>query len=143
MKVLMAIDDEKSAKQLLTAVLQQFQPATSEIRVLHVVQPVTSASMPQMSPEWTPELEVEKHDARFLVHTTAQQLTRAGFKIEKSVEIGDPERCILENAQSWHADIILVGSHSRARIQDLLLGDTAESVARHARCSVEIVRIAA
>jgi len=48
---------------------------------------------------------------------------------------------ILEAAAKWDADLVVVGSHGQRGIRSLLLGSVAESVARDAKCSVEIVRI--
>ncbi|HLI62710.1 MAG TPA: universal stress protein [Terriglobales bacterium] len=42
----------------------------------------------------------------------------------------------------WHADLIMVGSHGRRAVARMLLGSVAEFVARHAKCSAEIVRLA-
>ena len=63
-----------------------------------------------------------------------------GFKAHTAVEIGDVRVSILDTAAEWHADLIAVGSHGQRGIESFLLGSVAESVARHAKCSVEIVR---
>ncbi len=71
----------------------------------------------------------------------AQTLRPAGFKVTSSVEEGDPREVILNSADTWNADLIMVGSHGRKGFDRLLVGSVSEAVARHARCSVEIVRI--
>jgi nucleotide-binding universal stress UspA family protein len=43
-------------------------------------------------------------------------------------------------ADEWKADLIVLGSHGKHGIEKFLLGSVAESVARHAKCSVMIVR---
>ena len=47
---------------------------------------------------------------------------------------------ILDTAAEHHAEMIVLGSHGRRGLKKFLLGSIAESVARHARCSVMIVR---
>jgi nucleotide-binding universal stress UspA family protein len=42
--------------------------------------------------------------------------------------------------RKWKADLIVMASHGRRGFKKFLLGSVAESVARHARCSVLIVR---
>ncbi|MGA3128412.1 MAG: universal stress protein [Candidatus Korobacteraceae bacterium] len=54
--------------------------------------------------------------------------------------MGDIREKIIDDASGWGADLIVVGSHGRSGIQRFLLGSMAEFVARHAKCSVEIVR---
>jgi nucleotide-binding universal stress UspA family protein len=44
--------------------------------------------------------------------------------------------------EEWHADPVVLGSHGRKDLDRLKLGTVSESAARHARCSVEIVRAA-
>lgn len=52
----------------------------------------------------------------------------------------DPRAAILDCAQSWPADLVLLGSHGRRGLDRLLMGSVAESVAVHGHCSVEVVR---
>jgi len=68
-------------------------------------------------------------------------LRTAGFKADTAVEIGDVRECILASAEEWQVDLIVVGSHGKGGIESFLLGNVAESIARHAKCSVEIVRV--
>jgi len=58
-----------------------------------------------------------------------------------AVEEGDPKSKILDTARDWDADLIVLGSHGRKGLQHFLMGSVSEAVARHAECSVEIVRI--
>jgi nucleotide-binding universal stress UspA family protein len=48
---------------------------------------------------------------------------------------------ILDTAAKWHADLIVIGSHGRKGLDRFLLGSVSEAVARHAPCSVQIVRV--
>src|SRR5208283_6218523 len=94
----------------------------------------------QMAPGYASELEDQKQEARELVERIAKELRSAGFKVDTAVEIGDIRERIIDSAADWHADLIVLGSHGRRGIQRFLLGSVAEFVARHANCSVEIVR---
>jgi nucleotide-binding universal stress UspA family protein len=47
---------------------------------------------------------------------------------------------IIDAAEAWKAELIVIGSHGRKGLQRFLLGSVAESIARHAACSVEIIR---
>lgn len=139
MKILMAIDDSRFSADVLRAVVAQFRIENTEVRVLHVVQPIAPAP-PQMAPGYAPELNDQKKQAREFVERVAHELRKAGFKVSTTVQIGDSRETILDNAAEWGADVIVVGSHGRSGIRRLLLGSVAEFVARHAKSSVEIVR---
>ncbi len=49
---------------------------------------------------------------------------------------------ILDEAKSYQADLIVIGTHGRGGILRLLLGSDAEAVAREAPCAVLLVRLA-
>jgi nucleotide-binding universal stress UspA family protein len=46
---------------------------------------------------------------------------------------------ILAEAETWGADLIIIGSH-RPAMSSYLLGSNAKTVVRHAKCSVLVVR---
>jgi len=135
----MGIDDSKFSGDVLRAIVTQFRTENTEVRVLHVLQPSAPAP-PQMAPGYAPELDDQKKPAHELVEQLAKELRSAGFKVETAVEVGDIRERIIDSAEGWRADLIVVGSRGRSGIQRLLLGSVAEFVARHAKCSVEIVR---
>ena len=138
MKILMGIDESKFSDDVLRAIVTQFRPEHAEVRILHVLQP-TAPAPPQMAPGYAPELEDQKKPAHALVERIAKELRSAGFKVDTAVEVGDIRETVIDSAADWGADLIVVGSHGKG-IQRFLLGSVAEFVARHAKCSVEIVR---
>lgn len=82
--------------------------------------------------------------ARASVKKAAAKL-RAGKKSRKlnvttKVLSGSPKEVILEEAEAFGADLIVVGSHGHGMLERFLLGSVSQAVALHAKCSVEIVR---
>ena len=140
MKILVGIEDSKFSEEALRAIAAQFRPQDTQVRVLHVLQPIAFSSPPQMSAGYAPELEAQGKQARELVERAAASLRAAGFQTETAVEKGDIRMRIIDAAAEWRADLIVVGSHGRSAVPRLLLGSVAEFVARNAGCSVEIVR---
>ena len=141
MKILLAVDDSKFSDAALQVVIAQIPPQSTEVLVLHVVEPITLSPPPQMSAGYAPELASRVKDGRELVEREAQRLRAAGFKADGAVENGDIREKIIDAAAEWRADLIVMGSHGRRGLQRFLLGSVAEHVARHAQCSVEIVRV--
>ncbi len=140
MKILIGVDDSKFSEDVFRAVVTQFRTENIEVPVLHVLQPITPAP-PQMAPGYAPELEDQKKPAGELVERIAKELRAAGFQASTAIEVGDIRESIIDSAAEWRSDLIVVGSHGQRGIQRFLLGSVAEFVARHARCSVEIVRM--
>ncbi len=46
---------------------------------------------------------------------------------------------ILQQAEEWHADLIVIGTHGRGGLYHFLMGSVAEHVARKSACPVLIV----
>jgi nucleotide-binding universal stress UspA family protein len=93
-----------------------------------------------MDPGYAPELEGQKQPARALVNHIAKELRDAGFKADTAIKVGDIREVIIDSAADWHADLIVLGSHGKRGLQRFLLGGVSEFVARHAGCSVELIR---
>lgn len=143
MRVLLGVEDSKYSERALQMVLSQFRPQDTEVFVLHVVQPIAYSTPPQMSPQFTPELEQVTRQGRELVDRISKTLRDSGFRVQSSVEKGDIRDKIIDAAADWNADLIVLGSHGRNAITRFLLGSVAESVVRNAPCSVEIARVQA
>jgi nucleotide-binding universal stress UspA family protein len=61
-------------------------------------------------------------------------------KIKGKSAPGPPRAVILDEAESWDADLIVVGSHGYRAWERFLLGSVSQSIVSHAKCSVEVVR---
>jgi nucleotide-binding universal stress UspA family protein len=80
------------------------------------------------------------------VENTAQAMARFGEIACAQTEVttktlkGDPRIAILDEAEHWGADLIVVGTHGYNALERLWLGSVSRAVASHAKCSVEVTR---
>ena len=58
----------------------------------------------------------------------------------RSVELGLPAEVIVDEAQEWNADLIVMGSQGHGFWGRVFLGSVSDKVLHHAPCSVLIVR---
>jgi len=143
MKILLAIDDSKYSTSAIKEVAKQPWPKGTTVRVLTVAEPFPQVAL---EPWYGGRESLERIDqevqkrARDLTKKTADSLKRKGFKIDTAVRQGDPRSEIVDEAEKWKADLIVLGSHGYTGIKRLLLGSVASSVVSHASCSVEVVR---
>jgi nucleotide-binding universal stress UspA family protein len=144
MKILLAVDESTFSEAALRAVLAQARPQDTEVRVLHVVE-LPSHLMGLEIVEYDAEFEAVwkavREQAKALVEKTTGKLRALGYSVTPALEEGDPTSKIIDVAKAWNADLIVLGSHGRKGLKRFLMGSVAESVARHADCSVELVRI--
>ena len=62
------------------------------------------------------------------------------WRIESRVANGNPAQELVETAEEWGADLIVVGSQGRSAISKILLGSVSKSVASDATRSVRVAR---
>ncbi len=67
-------------------------------------------------------------------------LPDADIDLTTLVKVGATDRVIIETAEEWQADLIVVGSHGRGFWGRALLGSVSDAVIHHAPCSVLVVR---
>jgi nucleotide-binding universal stress UspA family protein len=143
MNILLAIDGSTFSQSAIEAVMAHSNANGTEVRILHVVEPIPVYADTQgwgFGTEPAGLIEEERAQAEGLVARAAQQLRDAGFKPTTEIEIGNPKMVIVDTAAQWPADLIVLGSHGRKGLEHFLMGSVSEAVARHAPCSVEIVR---
>jgi nucleotide-binding universal stress UspA family protein len=78
--------------------------------------------------------------ANTIAAIAAAELKSRGFNADGIAKEGDPGVIIVDHAKEWGADLIVVGSCEKSRVEKLFLGSASESVLQHAPCSVLIVK---
>jgi nucleotide-binding universal stress UspA family protein len=144
MRILLAIDDSKFSDAAIEVVLEQARPHGTEVRVLHVLESsplLVARELGGFEPALETALQFQKQHAEAVVAKAAGLLRARELKVTSALEMGDPKSKILDVAEEWHADLIVLGSHGRKGLNRFLMGGVSDAVARHACCSVEIVRI--
>ena len=146
MNILLAIDDSACSAAATHAVIEQFVPSRTRVHVLFAddwpkgMPPSMGFVEGSASAGHILGLHLQRRsNAAALLESTAEELRRAGFTTAASLRDGDPSDVIVDCARRWHADLIVVGSNGKKGF-DRMLGSVTDRVARHAPCSVEIVR---
>jgi nucleotide-binding universal stress UspA family protein len=144
MRILLAIDDSKCSEAAREAVIEQARPQDTEVRVLYVLESsplLVARVMGGYDPAFETAWEARRQKGETVVTKAAEMLRARGLNVAAVVEQGEPKSKILDVAEEWQADLIVLGSHGRRGLGHFLIGGISDAVARHAHCSVEIVRI--
>jgi nucleotide-binding universal stress UspA family protein len=146
MKVLLAVDGSPCSAWATDEAARLPWPAGSILRVVSAVEPFA----PPMSESVAlPESYFEGIDEAFRANARDAidgALAKPGgikgdaLKVEAEILRGPAARAILDEAEGWGADLVVVGSHGYGRAKRVLLGSVSRAVASRATCSVEIVR---
>lgn len=123
------------------------KPESSEIRIISVYQDLISSSPEplEISSEQIDEIENIGRVKSTEYVLAAEEIIKRHFPNDelhislKAVK-GIAKKVILEEAESWNADLIVLGSLGHNFFSRMFLGSVSEAVAKHAECSVLIVR---
>ena len=147
MKILLAVDESECSQAATQAVIAQFPRERAEVRVLHADEwpkglqtSVAFAEGPTAASDILGIRDEQRRQGNELVSQAAWELKAAGFKTSTEDREGDARHAILDVAEEWGPDVIVLGSHGRRGIDRFLLGSVSESVVRHAPCSADVVR---
>ena len=147
MNILLAIDGSPCSETAVAEVARRPWPDDSQLKVVSVVEPPGALTAePYMGVTgYFEEVERLKRQQAEEVLTRAAAALRGGagtaqLGLVTEALTGSPKRTIVEEAERWSADLIVVGSHGYHTWERMLLGSVSQSVAAHALCSVEIVR---
>ena len=137
--ILVPIDLEDSAAQVLDYVVALAAKLDASLHVLHVVPwPLLGAEVPIAVTETAMD-DIMKHKQKVfdeLVAAHANKVPLGAAMLKK----GDARTAILAVAEELGPDLIVMGTHGRRGVSRLVLGSVAESVARAAPCPVLLVR---
>ncbi|NPB02313.1 MAG: universal stress protein [Methanopyri archaeon] len=142
-KILVPFDGSEVSERALRWALLDAAGHGIPIKVLYVVdERAVEAAAARGSAEAARE-ELRKKGERILdkVDEIAEELGCEDVKVEKKIREGVPwEEIVKEAEEDEDVNLIIMGSHGRTGITRVLLGSTAENVARHAPVSVLVVK---
>ena len=147
-RVLLATDGSDQAVKAAEAIAKRPLRPGTEVRVVSVVELILPPTLTLVEPgEFgfppdTAEFNEAKREAHGHSSLAAQVLSRSCKHVSEAIPVvsSGAKNAILEEAERWDADCIVVGSHGRSGVDRFLLGSVSEAVATHAKCSVEVVR---
>ena len=148
-RVLIAIDYDPTAQKVAEAGFSFAKAMNAEITLLHVISDPVYYSTTEYSPimgfsgfmETNPiqldSIEGVKQAALLFLDRTRHHL---GDKtIHTLTKEGDFAESILKAAKEIHADFIILGSHSRKWLENIVMGSVTEKVLRHTSIPLFII----
>lgn len=89
----------------------------------------------QYQREWN--AYIEHYEA--LLKQKVEEAQSSGVEAESMQPHGTTGRVLCESARTFDVDLLIVGSHQRRGISELMMGSTSNYIMHHAPCSVLVV----
>lgn len=144
MKILLATDGSACSDAAVEEVARRPWPEGSSLKVLTVLEPPMSPTpetwaVPASYYEEI-ELALRKQGQNIIDSVLPRLKSNKALSLSSIIVLGSPRPVILDEAESWGADLIVLGSHGYGTWKRFLLGSVSQAVVSHAKCSVEVVR---
>lgn len=142
-RILVAVDDSEVSKVALQTAIQFAQDQQAILRIVYVSVEVFVGEIFPLDPKKY-AASVKKHD-QYLLRKIKSLASKAYNKVESHlVKITDPYENISEKiiaeAEKWHAELIVLGTHGRSGLSRLMLGSVTEEVLRGTSIPVHVVQ---
>ena len=144
MKVLIAYDGSTHAETAISDLQSAGLPETAQAIVLSVVEwplqaprswGMVDTGFPR---EWTTRVQAAEASAEAACQCVQRQFPQ--WDVQMETPTGNHAAMILERANAWQADLIVVGTHGRSRLGRALLGSVSMKLAKDAHCTVRVAR---
>ncbi len=136
MKILMAYDGSVCSTAALDDLLSAGLPEKAHVTVLSVIE----HWMPPASQEILKNIDKSDYLASARRAAAYLHSFNPGWETQAEIGFGSPAASIIEKADGWKPDLIVVGSHGRSAVGRLFFGSDSQKVLHEARCSVRIAR---
>lgn len=136
-KILIAVDSSEFSIAAARKGLDLAYQLNANAALLYVVD--TSKAMGNVEAGISPQealIVLKKEAEQTLDELAAMYSGRAPLKFMPE---GHPSQDIIKTAETWGADLIVIGTHGRTGLVHLLVGSVAEYVMRHSKVPVMVV----
>jgi nucleotide-binding universal stress UspA family protein len=158
-KILVAVDRSSMGNKVFATALSLVKATKANLMILHVISaeeegspvlslyPTVRHHYLHLNPEinktaheiYRKQWKIFEQEGIELLHLFADRAIAAGASTEFSQISGSPSTTICKFAESWHADLIVIGRRGHSGLQEIWLGSVSNYVVHHAPCSVLIV----
>lgn len=154
-KIVVALDTSEICAPVFEQALALAQAMNAKLNLLSILTPASEGTLPLVSYPGVTGYPLVVNEAAGAIQTQkykeykakglsilsdfVERAALAGVQAEFAQATGDPGREICNYAKTEKADLIVVGSHRRRGLNELLTGSVSSYVMHRASCSVLVV----
>jgi nucleotide-binding universal stress UspA family protein len=139
-KILVATDGSENARRAASYGVNIAKATGAEVHVLYIIS-TQHAVTTRTVMGWSEAFEEYLANKGGVAIADVEKLGKeAGVKVEPVFLKGIPADKILEYAEENNIDLIVMGTHGLTGIKRFLIGSVAESVVRHSKAPVMVIR---
>ncbi|NCT85327.1 MAG: universal stress protein [Comamonadaceae bacterium] len=143
-RILVPTDGSSTAEKGLTEAIALARLTGGQIRLVHIIDAMPVAVGADGLAGYAGEILPLLRDAgQQILAAARQRVVAAGVAVDVTLRemlAGRVFEQVLEEADAWKADLIVIGTHGRRGVRRMFLGSDAEQILRSASVPVLLVR---
>lgn len=142
-KILYPTDFSDVSKKALDYIKQFKGAGTKEVVVFHVIDEREIEHIGHLAELNVSIEELEKRKREYAeqeMKAIETELKNSGFKVKTRIDKGVPFRDILKAEKEEDVSVVVIGSHGKSCVTEMLLGSVSEKVVRKSSKPVFVVR---
>jgi len=140
MKLLVCVDLSESTEIIVKKIEEIAIALSAKVWLLHNAVPEPDFVEFKVDPQAARESLAKKfHGEHRQIQELANRMRKAGLDTTALLVHGATVETILNEASELEVDMIVVGSHGRGAMYQLLVGSVSEGVLRKSRCPILVV----
>jgi nucleotide-binding universal stress UspA family protein len=142
MKLLVAVDFSDPTDTILRVARRLAASLEASVWIVHAAEPEPDFVGYDAGPEVVRgQVAKELRDEHRSLQEYAEQLREAGVDTKAILVRGPTVEALLAMAEKQGTDLIVVGSHGRGMMAEMLLGSVSQGLIRARRCPVTVVPV--
>jgi nucleotide-binding universal stress UspA family protein len=142
MRLLVAVDFAEKTERILAVASNTARATNADMYLLHVAEPDPSFVGFEAGPQVVREqVAQEFREQHRLLQDYAESLRTNGVDTTALLVQGPTAAMILSEAERLGADLIVMGTHGRSAVLDILVGGVSHAVLRQSKLPVLLVPI--
>lgn len=143
-RIVAGVDGSAHAEHALRHAVALAKALGASLRIVHVSDMGWLPVAPELGLDLAQIAAARRAEGEKLLAAAAQAARAADMAaetrlVETAAPMQQPAAALVEEAASWPADLVVLGARGRSAVERLLLGSTADGVARRATIPVLLV----
>ena len=139
-KILIAVDNSICAEKAAKVGYEMASKFDAEVALINIIEPAPATVNPDftLTPVFLEAYDNSEENSHLLLKEIENKYSNGVSTTYLSV-IDTAGHGIVQQAEEWKAELIVIGTHGRGGLYHFLMGSVAEHVARKSACPVLIV----
>jgi len=142
-RMLVPVDGSEAGRRGLREAIALARSLDAAIRLVHVIDRLPWLSLEVTAPAVQELVDRLRSNGESILNDSVGAVRAAGVAVDSRLidAMGTAAgECVIAEAASWPADLIVCGTHGRRGVRRMLMGSDAEYILRHSPVPILMVR---